>query len=68
MADNATSGSAESLPKPTSFRDLSPVDRKVVLREAAISAELATGHQEKTVEQARRNVFLRIGTIIRAHV
>ena len=25
---------------------------------------MATGHQEKTVEQARRNVLIRIGTIV----
>lgn len=39
-------------------------DRRARLREAAIQAEMATGHQEATAEEARRNVFLRVGTIV----
>lgn len=34
------------------------------LEEAAIQAEYATGREEATEEKARRNVFLRIGTIV----
>lgn len=46
------------------FRHLSPTDRRILLREAAINAELATGTQERTLERARRNVFIRMGTIL----
>lgn len=51
-------------PTVTPFKDLSPTDRKVLLREAAINAELATGTQERTAERARQNVFVRMGTIL----
>jgi uncharacterized protein (TIGR02611 family) len=51
-------------PAVTPFKDLSPTDRRVLLREAAINAELATGTQERTVERARRNVFVRLATIV----
>ena len=47
-----------------SFRDLSPTDRRVLLRDAAINAELATGTQERSIERARRNVLIRLGTIV----
>lgn len=39
-------------------------ERMALLREAAIEAEYATGRREETEEQARRNVILRVGTII----
>ncbi len=39
-------------------------ERRDLLREAAIQAEYATGRHEDTEEEARRNVFLRVGTII----
>ncbi|MBX3314850.1 MAG: PGPGW domain-containing protein [Actinobacteria bacterium] len=51
-------------PTVTPFRDLSPADRRELLRQAAINAELATGNQERTAERAKRNVFVRIGTIV----
>lgn len=44
--------------------DESPHTRRERLREAAIMAEYATGRQEATEEEARRNVFLRMGTIV----
>lgn len=46
------------------YRDLSPADRRELLREAAVQAELATGRKEKSTESARRNVILRLGTIV----
>ena len=38
--------------------------RRELLREAAIQAEYATGHQEETEEEARRHVVIRVGTIV----
>jgi uncharacterized protein (TIGR02611 family) len=39
-------------------------ERMELLREAAIQAEYATGRHEETEEEARRNVIIRVGTII----
>lgn len=39
-------------------------ERMALLREAAIQAEYDTGRREETEAEARRNVVLRIGTII----
>ena len=38
-------------------------ERRELLVEAAIQAELATGIQEVTLEQAKRHVLIRLGTI-----
>lgn len=38
--------------------------RRERFREAAIMAEYATGREETSEEEARRNVFLRMGTIV----
>lgn len=38
-------------------------ERRELLVEAAIQAELATGTQEVTLEQAKRHVLIRLGTI-----
>lgn len=50
----------QAVPADTSEWD----ERMERLEEAAIQAEYATGRREPTEEEARRNVFLRIGTII----
>lgn len=55
-----TAGSGEF----ASFRDLSPTDRRILLREAALQAELATGTQERSIERAQRHVLIRVGTIV----
>jgi uncharacterized protein (TIGR02611 family) len=34
-----------------------------ILEDAAIEVELATGHHEKTVAQAKRHIVVRIGTV-----
>lgn len=39
-------------------------EHRARLEEAAIQAEKATGREEPTDEAARRNVFLRVGTIV----
>jgi len=39
-------------------------DRFERLVDQALAAELETGRKEKTVEQARRNIFRRVGTLI----
>jgi uncharacterized protein (TIGR02611 family) len=39
-------------------------ERRARFREAAILAEQATGREEATEAEARRNVFLRMGTIV----
>ncbi len=44
-------------------RRASRVERRELLREAAIQAEYATGRHEDTEEAARRGVFRRLGTI-----
>jgi uncharacterized protein (TIGR02611 family) len=38
-------------------------ERRALFREAAYQAERATGREEKTEEEARRNIFLRLGII-----
>lgn len=38
-------------------------DRRQLLRDAALHAELTTGAHERTEEAARRNIVLRLGTI-----
>lgn len=38
-------------------------ERRELLRDAALYAELTTGAQERTEEAARRNIVLRLGTI-----
>lgn len=40
------------------------VEKRERLVEAAIQAELATGTQEVTLEQAKRHVLVRLGTIV----
>jgi uncharacterized protein (TIGR02611 family) len=55
-----TAGSGEF----AAFRDLSPTDRRILLREAALQAELATGTQERSIERAQRHVLVRVGTIV----
>jgi cation:H+ antiporter len=49
---------------PTRYRDLSSPDRRKLLHDAAVNAEIATGTQEKTVDRARRNVVVRLATIV----
>lgn len=39
-------------------------ERRQLLRDAALHAELTTGAHERTEDAARRNILLRIGTII----
>ena len=39
-------------------------ERRQLLRDAALYAELTTGVQERTEEAARRNIVLRLGTIV----
>lgn len=49
---------------PTRYRDLTPVDRRQLLRDAALHAEIATGRREVEPDIARRHVVVRLATIV----